>query len=104
MNRKSRIAEVRRALVGARRLLVISHQNPDGDAIGSSLALASGLMALGKTCDVVNADGVPANLTWLPLAERVLLAPEEEAAYDTVVFVDCGNPELLQREPGGPGG
>ena len=93
MNRKSRIAEVRRALVGARRLLVISHQNPDGDAIGSSLALASGLMALGKTCDVVNADGVPANLTWLPLAERVLLAPEEEAAYDTVVFVDCGNPE-----------
>ncbi len=93
MNRKIRIAEVRRVLSAARRVLVLSHQNPDGDAIGSSLALASGILALGKSCDIVNVDGVPANLTWLPLAERVALAPEDPATYDTVVFVDCGTPQ-----------
>ncbi len=93
MNRKSRIPEVRRVLAAGRRFLIVSHQNPDGDAIGSSLALASGLTALGKLCDVVNADGVPANLAWLPLAERVQFLPEEDSEYDAVVLLDCGAPE-----------
>ncbi|WP_084318933.1 DHH family phosphoesterase [Deferrisoma camini] len=92
MQRKTRIAEVRRALLPARRVLIVSHRNPDGDAMGSSLALLSGLLTLGKTCEVVNTDGVPANLVWLPLAERVGIAPER-GDYDTVVFLDCGNPD-----------
>ncbi|GAB4248610.1 DHH family phosphoesterase [Deferrisoma sp.] len=100
MTRKTRIVEVRRALLSARRVLLLSHKNPDGDAVGSSLALLSGLLALGKTCDVVNVDGVPANLLWLPLAERVALLPED-GGYDTVVFLDCGNPDRpgLDLEP-----
>lgn len=92
MTRKSRVAEVRRALAGGERFLIVSHQNPDGDAIGSSLALAAGLGAVGKQCDIVNADGVPMNLTWLPLAERVHLHPEEGTTYDAVVLLDCGAP------------
>ncbi len=93
MNRKLRIADVRKALAAGRRFLVVSHQSPDGDAIGSSLALASVLTALGKACDIVNVDGVPMNLTWLPLAERVHLVPEDPGGYDTVVVLDCGGPE-----------
>lgn len=93
MNRKTRIPDIRRVLAGGRRFIIVSHQNPDGDAIGSSLALASGLTALGKRCDVVNADGVPANLVWLPLAEKVHLLPEQDTAYDAVILLDCGSAE-----------
>lgn len=92
MSRTRQIAEVADALAGAGRVLLVSHHNPDGDAIGSSLALSAGLAALGKECDVVNADGVPLNLTWLPLAEQVRLHPDEAAAYDTAVLLDCGSP------------
>ncbi|MBI5014587.1 MAG: bifunctional oligoribonuclease/PAP phosphatase NrnA [Deltaproteobacteria bacterium] len=99
MSRTNQIAEVRAALLGADRLLLVSHHNPDGDAIGSSLALAAGLGALGKECDVVNVDGVPLNLTWLPLAERVLLHPEAAARYEAVVLLDCGNPSRTGLEP-----
>lgn len=92
MTRATRIAEVCEALVASHRLLLVSHHNPDGDAIGSSLALAAGLGSMGKECDVVNADGVPVNLTWLPLAERVHMHPQEGGTYDAVVLLDCGNP------------
>ncbi|MBE0617145.1 MAG: bifunctional oligoribonuclease/PAP phosphatase NrnA, partial [Proteobacteria bacterium] len=90
MARKTQIAEVRQALLSGHRFLLVSHQNPDGDAIGSCLALAAGLIALGKHCDILNADGVPMNLTWLPLAERVHLTPEG-GVYDRVVLLDCGS-------------
>lgn len=93
MDRTKATAEVCGALLSGERLLILSHHNPDGDAIGSSIALAAGLEALGKRCDIVNADGVPANLTWLPRAERVHLAPEEGAGYDRVVLLDCGSLE-----------
>ena len=92
MSRKSQIVELRRALKACDRILILSHQNPDGDAIGSSLALASAMAALGKDCEIVNVDGVPANLTWLPLAERVQMVPAENADYDGVVLLDCGSP------------
>jgi len=93
MARTNPIAEVRRALLEGTRFLIVSHQNPDGDAIGSSLALASGLAALGKHCDILNVDGVPMNLSWLPLAEQVHLFPDEGATYDGVVLLDCGTAE-----------
>jgi phosphoesterase RecJ-like protein len=104
MARKNPIADVRSALLEGSRFLIVSHQNPDGDAIGSSLALASGLNALGKHCDILNVDGVPMNLSWLPLAEQVHLFPQDEGSYDSVVLLDCGTAErtgfgeeLLQR-------
>lgn len=90
MIRKTRIAEIRQVLLSGRRFLIVAHQNPDGDAIGSSLALAAGLKGLGKACHVVCVDGVPMNLTWLPFAEEVHLLPAEDARYDAVVFLDCG--------------
>jgi phosphoesterase RecJ-like protein len=99
MSRKKQIADVRDALLGAHRFLLVSHHNPDGDAIGSSLALAAGLGALGRECDVVNVDGVPANLTWLPLAEQVRLRPDEAAGYEAVVLLDCGSPARTGLDP-----
>ena len=99
MTRKNSLIQAKDALLSAQRVLILSHQNPDGDAIGSSLALASGLAALEKTCDIVNTDGVPMNLTWLPLAERVLLQPDSATPYDVAVYLDCGSPGRIGFPP-----
>ena len=90
MTPRSSLSAVRQALLDGERFLITSHHNPDGDAVGSCLALAAGLTELGKSCVVANNDGVPTNLAWLPLAERVQTVVETDHGCDTVVLLDCG--------------
>jgi len=54
----------------AKRVAVLTHTNPDGDAIGSSLALALALGKMGLDAQVVIPDGLPDFLRWLPGIER----------------------------------
>jgi len=74
------------------RFLVACHENPEGDAIGSELALALALRKMGKTATVLNADPVPANLLFLPGADTVVFSGDG-SKYDVAVVVDCGSPE-----------
>jgi len=74
------------------RFLVACHENPEGDAIGSELALALALRKMGKTATVLNADPVPANLLFLPGADTVVHTGDG-SKYDVAVVVDCGSPE-----------
>lgn len=78
------------------RFLVACHENPEGDAIGSELALALSLRKMGKTATVLNADPVPGNLAFLPGADTVIYEADG-AAYDVAVVVDCGSPERTGR-------
>jgi phosphoesterase RecJ-like protein len=78
------------------RFLIACHENPEGDAIGSELALALALRRMGKTATVLNADPVPGNLLFLPGADTVLLE-EDGRKYDVAVVVDCGSPERTGR-------
>jgi bifunctional oligoribonuclease and PAP phosphatase NrnA len=52
--------------------LITSHEGPDADAVGSSLALANYLSSLGKDVTVYLCDPVPENCAFLPMADRVL--------------------------------
>lgn len=54
----------------ARKVVIITHSNPDGDAIGSSLGLALALGKNGHEASVVIPDGLPDFLRWLPGIER----------------------------------
>ena len=90
MTPRSSLPAVRMALLEGERFLITSHRNPDGDAVGSCLALAAGLTELGKSCVVAHSDGVPMNLAWLPLADQVQMATEADHGCDTVVLLDCG--------------
>jgi phosphoesterase RecJ-like protein len=74
------------------RFLIACHENPEGDAIGSELALALALRKMGKTATVLNADPVPSNLLFLPGAGTVVFA-EDGSGYDVAVVVDCGATE-----------
>ena len=78
------------------RFLIACHENPEGDAIGSELALALALRKMGKTVTVLNADPVPGNLAFLPGADSVV-REEDGSRYDVAVVVDCGSSERTGR-------
>lgn len=73
----------------AHTIALCSHINPDGDTIGSALALKIGLTSMGKQVDVYCADHVPDNLLLLPGAKDCL-APDaaEGKRYDLLLCVD----------------
>jgi bifunctional oligoribonuclease and PAP phosphatase NrnA len=59
-------------LTAAERLVLTTHIRPDGDAIGSQVALALFLEKLGKRVWIINADAPPRNLEWLLDLHRVI--------------------------------
>ena len=77
----------------AYRVLLTCHRNPDGDALGSELALVELADRLGIESVIVNRDSTPENLSNLPLAERIQVSetlPEDfPAGFDLVVTVEC---------------
>ena len=78
------------------RFLVISHVRPDGDAYGSTLALALCLQAMGKDVQVVNADGLSPLFEFLPgcknLTATLPTAPEPDRI---IIAVDCADQKRL---------
>lgn len=77
----------------SQKILVASHINPDGDTIGSLLALGLGLERLNKSIVMVSQDGVPNRYRSLPGADRVKTFFEE--GVDLAISVDCGSLDLL---------
>jgi bifunctional oligoribonuclease and PAP phosphatase NrnA len=83
------LEEVLQKIEQGSRFLVTSHARPDGDAVGSALALAHILRKMGKTADVVLHDGVPVIYHPLPGADAVIHAPEVTQAYDAAIVLEC---------------
>jgi phosphoesterase RecJ-like protein len=71
-----------------RHFVVTSHARPDGDGIGSALALGQILRVMGKDAEVVMHDGVPRIYQNLPFANRVIQA-EAVPANDVVILLEC---------------
>ena len=82
------------------RFLVVTHENPDGDALGSMLGATLGLRALGK--DVVmhlaGAAPLPGEYGFLPL-EQVLREPPADLEERVLLAVDCANERRLGPDP-----
>jgi phosphoesterase RecJ-like protein len=73
----------------AQRILVTSHIRPDGDAIGSSLALGLALQDAGKQVQVVLSDGLPGSFRHLPGSEKI--KTKADGAFDLIISVDCSD-------------
>ena len=58
-NNAEPIARICEAIRSRQRFVISSHSRPDGDSIGSQLAMAFALRALGKHVEVVNQDAAP---------------------------------------------
>jgi phosphoesterase RecJ-like protein len=73
------------------RFVVSSHARPDGDSIGSQLAMAYTLRALGKEVHIVNADPAPAPLMNFPGVPDIEVADRVRGEYDAAIIMECGD-------------
>ena len=87
----SSAAEVAAALRARQSFVLTSHARPDGDAIGSQLALAFALDALGKQVRLVDRDPVPAVYRGFPGTDRIEVAPRVDAPADAAVLLECSD-------------
>ncbi|SVD72119.1 uncharacterized protein METZ01_LOCUS424973, partial [marine metagenome] len=77
-------------------VILSSHARPDGDSIGSQLALGHTLRALGKTVRIINHDPPPPYLQTLPGVSTIEIADIVKHDYDAAVIMECG--ELSRTE------
>ena len=70
---------------------LVSHSRPDGDSIGSQLAMAYALRALGKEAVVVNADPAPPPLMAFPGVPDIEIASQVSGDYDAAIIMECGD-------------
>ena len=89
-------------LEGGTNVVICTHVNPDGDAIGSSLALKHYLERKGKQATVVVPNVFPDFLTWLPGADTILIYTKHQEqiravldAADLVIVCDLNQPNRL---------
>jgi len=77
--------------------LVLSHMNPDGDTLGSMLALGAILRESGHVVDHVVSDDVPEIFKFLPFAGHVKRPESKELQrnYDLAFSLDCGSVKRL---------
>jgi phosphoesterase RecJ-like protein len=87
------VARIAGEIAARQRFLLTSHVRPDGDSIGSQLALARALEALGKDVRIVNRDQAPPPLRHIPGVEGIEVAASVEGDYDALVVLECGDLE-----------
>jgi len=94
---KTDLDGVAAALRSGESFLISSHISPDGDAIGSMLALKELLRAMGKSPLTCAIDGpVPQAYRWLPGASDIVETPGRvSSSHDTAVIVDVGRRDRL---------
>ena len=81
-------------------VVIVTHERPDGDAVGSLLALSLSLQRLGKHPLPIIDGGVPERYAWLPGADHV--QPSWPATPAPVIAVDCADQDRLSpRLPAG---
>ena len=81
-----------RAFIDAHdEFLILSHIDPDGDAVGSSLGLAWSLRAIGKRVVVANDTPLPMSLRFLPGWEEIQVARAMDGAWASVFVLDCSS-------------
>jgi phosphoesterase RecJ-like protein len=97
MNNQPTFRQVAETLNHSRRVFVASHAEPDGDAIGSLVAMGLALEAARKTVTFYNQTATPAVYRFLPAVERISADPAACRDCDVAVIIDCGNLERIGR-------
>ncbi|MGQ9750901.1 DHH family phosphoesterase [Desulfosoma sp.] len=89
-DRVQTLAALEQVISKGRRFAVATHVRPDGDAVGSLLALSTMLQLLGKTVDAYCQDPPPPGHDYLEGIDRIHHSWNAAADYDTAILVDCG--------------
>jgi bifunctional oligoribonuclease and PAP phosphatase NrnA len=83
------VGEIKHEILRRQRFLLTSHARPDGDSIGSQLAMAFALEALGKQVRIVNADPAPDHYQDFPGMDRIEIARRVTVDVDAVIVMEC---------------
>jgi len=89
----SELASIKNILTPDKNIVIITHYNPDGDAIGSSLGLKHFLRQLGIEAEVIVPNDFPKFLKWMPEAKKIIIADYKrkvagEAIYNAdIIFI-----------------
>jgi phosphoesterase RecJ-like protein len=82
-------AELLDCIRQGRKFVIASHQRPDGDAIGSAMAMALALRAVGKEATVVTDAIPPVFLQPFPEVASIRIAPEVTDTFDAALIMEC---------------
>lgn len=90
-----------------KNVLIVSHHNPDGDAIGSMLGLCYALKYKGIEANLIIPNEIPESLSWLPGADQIIRFSKQKdvakkvIANSQVIFaLDFNDPERLEKMSG----
>jgi phosphoesterase RecJ-like protein len=87
------LAAILEVLRRGERFLVCAHMRPDGDSVGSMLALGMVIEKMGKAADLVTADRVPIQYWQMPGADAIQTMPRIRGAYDAAFLLECDSLE-----------
>jgi phosphoesterase RecJ-like protein len=87
--------EIARTICTANRFAILSHVRPDGDAIGSQLALALSIQQLGKTVVAWNEQGLPESFRFLKESNLITAPPSEAQDFEVVIALDTASQQRL---------
>ena len=85
------LRQIIEAIAARQRFVISSHARPDGDSIGSQLAMAFALRELGKEVTLINADLAPPPLLTFPGVPDIVIATEAIGDFDAAIIMECGD-------------
>ncbi len=91
------LEEIAQAIGRSKNALICGHVMPDGDSLGSALAMGALLELLGKDFVIAGPDPIPEIYGFLNGAERFHAGEPPEGPFDTLIVLDCSVPERLGR-------
>lgn len=85
---------IKDAIADAERILIITHVDPDGDALGSLTAVGLVMQQLGKSVTLAVDGGRLRRFSFLPLADQIAQSADN-TTYDLIISVDCGDEQRM---------
>jgi len=85
------LARIVEAVRARQRFVLSSHSRPDGDSIGSQLAMLYALQQMGKEAIAVNADPASPPLMAFPGVRDIRIAPSVEGNFEAAIIMECGD-------------
>jgi phosphoesterase RecJ-like protein len=79
------ITKVKKAINGVEKIAIVAHVGPDGDAMGSTLALCHYLMSVDKEPTVIVPTAFPNFLNWMPGSDKVLVYENDKEKSDKIL-------------------
>ena len=84
------IEQILQLIDGSQTIFVAAHENPDGDAVGSTLALTNALREMGKDVVAYNRDQAPLEYAFLPGYDTIINELDEAQSFDAGFVLDAG--------------